>query len=52
MVGSYVGEHGFLNIKVYAGVDGLDVGTGVSGRLIAVCGMQFHRGNVTLSLAQ
>jgi hypothetical protein len=38
-VESYVGEHGFLNLKVFAGVDGLDVGTDVSGRLIAVCGM-------------
>jgi hypothetical protein len=38
-----VGEHGFFNLKVFAGVDGLDVGTDVSGRLIAVCGMQFHR---------
>jgi hypothetical protein len=43
MVGSYVGEHGFLNLKVFAGVDGLDVRTCVSGRLIAVCGVQFHR---------
>jgi hypothetical protein len=39
MVGSCVGEHGFFNLKVFAGVDGLDVGTYVSGRLIAVCGM-------------
>jgi hypothetical protein len=47
MVGSYVGEHGFFNLKVFAGVDGLDVGTDVSDRLIAVCGIQFHTGNYT-----
>jgi hypothetical protein len=39
MVGSRVGEHGFLNLRVFVGADGLDVGTDVSGRLIAACGM-------------
>jgi hypothetical protein len=39
MVGSCVGEHGFLYRRVFVGVDGLDVGTGVSGRLIAGRGM-------------
>jgi hypothetical protein len=39
MVGSCVGEHGFLYLRVFVGVDGLGVGTAVSGRLIAACGM-------------
>jgi hypothetical protein len=52
MVGSCVREHGFLNLWVFVGVDGLDVGTDVSGRLIAACGMLFYRGNFTLALAQ
>jgi hypothetical protein len=39
MLGSCVGEHGFLNFRVFVGADGLDVGINVSGILIAACGI-------------
>jgi hypothetical protein len=35
----FSGKHGFLNFRVFVGVDGLDVGINVSGILIAACGM-------------